>query len=136
MLHFISPYRTSTGLECNTLLDNHAINRNCIFHQFGHRLERTSSPQKSVATCSSPLVYGVMSTQIRHACYDVLADFTSLVSKTPRPPTRTITGDATAGQQEDRSQYIGMYVMVDVEVNQSRPFSRFAVVPPSNYSSL
>jgi len=93
----------------------------------------------SVATCSSPLLYGALSTQIRQACANVLNDLTSLFVKPAHEPISptTRTGGATAGQPADRSEGIRMHIMADVEVNQTRTYSRLVIVTPSNnYCSL
>jgi len=90
----------------------------------------------SVATCSSPLLYGALSTQIRQACCDVLADITSLVFKPAPGPIPPVTGAATAGQQAERSEGIRMHVMADIEVNRTGTISRLVIVAPSHYTSL
>jgi len=91
----------------------------------------------SVATCSSPLVYGALSTQIRQACGDVLTDFASLCRRTERPPVSPTTGHATAGAPVDRCECVQMHILADVEGQRTHhAVSRLVVVAPSNYASL
>jgi len=88
-----------------------------------------------VATCSSPLVYGVLSTQIWQACSDALADLKSIINKTVRPSGSPTTGAAaTVGQPSN--QCVRMRVLADVEVNDSPTCTRLALVAPSNYTHL
>ena len=92
-----------------------------------------------MATCSSPLVYGMLSTQIRQACASVLTDLGSLLGlgKTAQPPTSQTTRGATAGQPTaNQSECVRMRILADAEVNDSPVCSRLVVVTPSNYTYL
>lgn len=90
-----------------------------------------------VATCSSPLIYGALSTQIRQACGDALNDLLSIMGRSPRPPTSSRSHAVTAtGAGQHVSDTVRMRMLADVEVSRGRACSRVvALTQPSNCDS-